>query len=61
MPSISPKNSEVDTFWIQFGFSPEQFDAQAQNLATQFVKNFEKFAEGTSNDILNASPRVMAN
>jgi phosphoenolpyruvate carboxykinase (ATP) len=37
------------------------YDQTANSLAGKFVKNFEKFAEGTSNDILNASPRVMAN
>ena len=38
--------------------SPEQFDAQAQNLATQFVKNFEKYASGANEEILAAAPRV---
>ena len=37
------------------------YDQTANSLAGKFVKNFEKFSEGTSNDILNASPRVMAN
>ena len=36
------------------------YDQTANSLAGKFVKNFEKFSEGTSSDILNASPRMMA-
>jgi phosphoenolpyruvate carboxykinase (ATP) len=39
----------------------DQYDRTANGLAVKFVKNFEKFAEGTSSDILAASPKVLAN
>jgi phosphoenolpyruvate carboxykinase (ATP) len=38
----------------------DAFDKTALNLATQFVKNFEQFADETSEDILAAAPKVMA-
>ena len=42
-------------------FDKDQYDRTANGLAAKFVKNFEKFAEGTSSDILVASPKVLAN
>lgn len=36
------------------------FDAQAQKLAAQFIKNFEQYASGVTADVLNASPKVEA-
>jgi phosphoenolpyruvate carboxykinase (ATP) len=36
------------------------FDAQASDLATKFVKNFEQYASGVSEDVLNAAPRIAA-
>jgi phosphoenolpyruvate carboxykinase (ATP) len=38
--------------------SPEAFDEKAKNLAAQFVKNFEKYKDGVSADILAAAPLV---
>lgn len=35
------------------------YDETANNLATKFVTNFEKYAAETSQDILNAAPKVM--
>ena len=35
------------------------YDETAANLASQFVKNFEKFEAETSADILAAAPKVM--
>ncbi len=35
------------------------YDETANNLAGKFVKNFEKFAAETSQDILNAAPKVL--
>ncbi len=35
------------------------YDETANNLANQFVRNFEKFAEETSAAILSAAPKVM--
>jgi phosphoenolpyruvate carboxykinase (ATP) len=35
------------------------YDEKANNLASQFVKNFEQFAAETSADILAAAPKVM--
>jgi ATP-dependent phosphoenolpyruvate carboxykinase len=37
------------------------YDQTANSLAAKFIKNFEKFTEGTSSDILNASPKISAN
>ena len=39
----------------------ESYDQTANSLASKFVKNFEKFSEGTSSEILDAAPKVMAN
>ena len=36
----------------------KKYDRQAQQLAAEFNKNFEKFAEGVSEDILAAAPKV---
>ncbi len=36
------------------------FDETAQNLAAQFVKNFEQFASETSKEVLAAAPKVLA-
>jgi phosphoenolpyruvate carboxykinase (ATP) len=36
------------------------YDETAQNLATQFVKNFEQYAAETSDAIKAAAPKVMA-
>lgn len=36
------------------------YDEKANSLAAQFVKNFEKFAEQTSEAIKNAAPKVLA-
>lgn len=38
--------------------SAEAYDAQARNLAQQFVKNFEKYAAGVSKEILMAGPKI---
>jgi len=34
------------------------YDAMAKNLAGQFVKNFEKYADGVGKEILDASPNL---
>jgi phosphoenolpyruvate carboxykinase (ATP) len=49
---LNPRNTWSDK---------DQYDRTANGLAAKFVKNFEKFAEGTSSDILAASPKVLAN
>jgi phosphoenolpyruvate carboxykinase (ATP) len=49
---LNPRNTWSDK---------DQYDRTANGLAAKFVKNFEKFAEGTSSDILVASPKVLAN
>ena len=36
------------------------YDTTANNLATKFVKNFEKFAAETNAEILAAAPKVLA-
>jgi phosphoenolpyruvate carboxykinase (ATP) len=49
---LNPRNTWSDK---------DQYDRTANGLAAKFVKNFEKFAEATSSDILAASPKVLAN
>lgn len=36
----------------------EAYDLKAQDLAKQFTKNFEKYANGVNDEILNAAPKV---
>jgi phosphoenolpyruvate carboxykinase (ATP) len=38
--------------------TPEAFDKKAQELAKEFVANFEKYASGASEEILAAAPRI---
>jgi phosphoenolpyruvate carboxykinase (ATP) len=38
--------------------TPEAFDKKARELAAEFVKNFEKYASGATEEILAAAPRV---
>ena len=49
---LNPRNTWSDK---------DLYDQTANGLAAKFVKNFEKFTEGTSSDILDASPKVLAN
>jgi phosphoenolpyruvate carboxykinase (ATP) len=37
------------------------YDAQANKLANMFVKNFEQFANGVSEEILSAAPKATQN
>jgi phosphoenolpyruvate carboxykinase (ATP) len=37
------------------------YDAKANELAEKFVKNFEKFKEFANEEIMAASPKLMAN
>jgi len=36
----------------------DAYDTQAKNLAQQFIKNFEKYASGVSEEILAAAPKT---
>ena len=47
---LNPRETWSDT---------SQFDEVANNLANQFVKNFEQYAAETSKAILSAAPKVM--
>lgn len=38
----------------------DQYDQAANDLANRFIKNFEKYADKASEDVLNASPKVAA-
>jgi phosphoenolpyruvate carboxykinase (ATP) len=46
---LNPRNTWADK---------DAYDAMAKNLAAQFVKNFEKYAGGASEEILAAAPIV---
>lgn len=48
---LNPRNTWADK---------AAYDDKANNLASQFVKNFEQFADETSAEILAAAPKVMA-
>jgi phosphoenolpyruvate carboxykinase (ATP) len=48
---LNPRNTWVDK---------SAYDATANNLASKFVKNFEKFAAETNAEILAAAPKVLA-
>ncbi|MES2373815.1 MAG: phosphoenolpyruvate carboxykinase (ATP) [Bacteroidota bacterium] len=37
---------------------PGAYDAKSKDLATQFVQNFEKYASGVSEEILQAAPKI---
>ncbi len=46
---LNPRNTWADK---------NGYDAQAKNLAAQFIKNFEKYASGANEEILAAAPKV---
>ena len=46
---LKPRNTWADK---------KTYDAKAASLASQFIKNFEQYAEGVSPEILDAAPRV---
>ncbi|MEP6674873.1 MAG: phosphoenolpyruvate carboxykinase (ATP) [Ferruginibacter sp.] len=46
---LNPRNTWADK---------TAYDVQAKNLAEQFIKNFEKYAKGTGEEILAAAPKV---
>lgn len=46
---LNPRNTWQDK---------DAFDAKAKNLAEQFLKNFEKYASGVSEEILAAAPKI---
>lgn len=48
---LNPRNTWKDK---------EKYDATANKLAKQFVDNFEQFVEGTPENILSASPKIVA-
>ena len=48
---LNPRNTWADS---------SNYDETANNLAAKFVKNFEKFAQETSPEILAAAPKVLA-
>lgn len=49
---LNPRNAWVDK---------QAFDEKANHLASQFIKNFEKYADGVSAEILAAAPVVAEN
>jgi phosphoenolpyruvate carboxykinase (ATP) len=38
--------------------SKEEYDVKAKDLASQFIKNFEKYASGVNEEILAAAPKI---
>ena len=46
---LNPRNTWQDK---------DAYDAKAKNLAEQFLKNFEKYASGVSEEILAAAPKI---
>jgi phosphoenolpyruvate carboxykinase (ATP) len=46
---LNPRNTWADK---------ASYDAQARNLAGQFIKNFEKYASGVNEEILAAAPTI---
>lgn len=49
---LNPRNTWTDK---------AAYDAKSNELAAKFVKNFEQYAEGTSEEILAAAPKVAQN
>ncbi|HRE75122.1 MAG TPA: phosphoenolpyruvate carboxykinase (ATP) [Flavobacteriales bacterium] len=49
---LNPRNTWSDK---------DAYDQTLNKLAGQFVKNFEQYASGTNQDILNAAPKIHAN
>jgi phosphoenolpyruvate carboxykinase (ATP) len=46
---LNPRSTWADT---------AAYDAKSKDLATQFVQNFEKYASGVSEEILQAAPKI---
>jgi phosphoenolpyruvate carboxykinase (ATP) len=47
---LDPRNT-----WV----SKEEYDAKANQLASEFIKNFEKYADVASDEIKAAAPKVL--
>jgi phosphoenolpyruvate carboxykinase (ATP) len=54
-PNVPSEILNARTTWP----TPEAFDKKAQELAKEFVQNFEKYASGASEEILAAAPRTV--
>jgi phosphoenolpyruvate carboxykinase (ATP) len=46
---LNPRNTWADK---------DEYDAKAKDLAKQFIKNFEKYASGASEETAGAAPKI---
>ncbi len=53
-PSVPSELLNARNTWKK----PEEFDERAKFLATHFVKNFEKYKDGVTQEIIDAAPKV---
>jgi phosphoenolpyruvate carboxykinase (ATP) len=58
MPKICP-NVPKEILHPRYTWNDrDAYDATAKKLASMFIANFEKYASGVSQDILNAAPKI---
>jgi len=53
-PDVPPEVLEPWSSWP----SRKEYDKRYKDLAMRFRQNFAKFEEGTSDDVINAGPKV---
>ena len=58
LPKLKFTESERPIIAQIWGKNPENYYKTAQNLAGQFLKNFEQYASAANEEILAAAPKV---